>query len=296
MDKKRKRLKDETGHEDGGETKKRKKEGVEYDDTKPDFLGNVIIKAKQKMDSKDSQNGCTYLIVGGSGSGKTTFLKHVFFNHVYLPQITPTKKDYIVVCFTKSEMSDALQEIHEKVLIVRELDVDIILWARELLEKYGKKYSFVFVLDDCIDIRFNKIIKHCFLTFRNWGITSIVSLQYAKDIPRAIRGTVYFACALHCGKDSAMAILESFPDTHIEGRTMAEKVVSYMERTKGYNSFFFDMLQNKVYSVDKNYRATEITERHPSVCAPSGKDEEGEEKDDTYSLDDYLYNRVKHIK
>lgn len=250
------------------------------------------------MDAVDKFNGTTYLLVGGSGSGKSNVLKHVFLNHVFLPKITPTKKDYIVVLFTKSEMSDALEGICKHVEVAPELDADIIKWAREMQQTYGKeKYSFVFVLDDCIHIYHNRVIDHCFKTFRNWGITSIISLQYAKDIPRSIRGTVYFAILMHCGKDSAIACVESFISTHLPGNNLNDKVDSLMEQTRDFCSFFIDNLSHKVYRVDKHYNCTLVPSLYGDICGRLEKDRDAEadERPDpsspsvVKSLKDYLH-------
>lgn len=237
-----------------------KKEGkIQYDDASPSFLGNIIIEAKKKMDDVDNFNGTTYLLIGGSGSGKSSVLKHVFFNHVFLPKITPTFKDYIVVLFTKSELSDAIKGIHEQVIIAPELDENIMLWARNMISTYGKeKYAFVFVMDDCIHLRNLRILEHCFLTFRNSGITSIISLQYAKNIPPGIRGTVYFACLMHAGKTSAEVAIETFVSDFLGGRNLGQKIREYVTATKDYHFYFVDNLNHKVYYVDDHYNCTEL--------------------------------------
>lgn len=240
--------------------KAKKTEGkIQYDDASPSFLGNIIIEAKKKMDDVDNFNGTTYLVIGGSGSGKSSLLKHVFFNHVFLPKITPTLKDYIVVMFTKSELSDAIKGIHENVIIAPELDENIMLWARNMISAYGKeKYAFVFVMDDCIHLRNLPILEHCFLTFRNSGITSIISLQYAKNIPPGIRGTVYFACLMHSGKTSAEVAIETFVSDFLGGRNLGQKIREYVTATKDYHFYFVDNLNHKVYYVDDHYDCTEL--------------------------------------
>lgn len=241
------------------EKKRKGKQDVEYDDTADDFLGNVIIKAKKKMDDVDKFNGTTYLLIGGSGSGKSTLLKEVFFNHIFLPKITPTKKDYIVVMFTKSELSDAIKGIHEQVIIAPELDEDIIRWAVNMVTTYGKeKYNFVFVMDDCIHIRNLKIVENCFLTFRNLGITTILSLQYAKNIPPGIRGTVYFACLMHAGKSSAEVAIETFVSDFLPGKNLSQRTRQYVTQTKGYKFYFVDGLNHEVYFVDEHYKCTKM--------------------------------------
>lgn len=237
---------------------------IQYNDASPMFLGNVIIEAKKKMDDVDKFNGTTYLLIGGSGSGKSTVLKHVFFNHVFLPQITPSHKDYIVICFTKSEMSDALKGIYPKVIMAPELDEEIIKWARQMVTEYGKeKYSFVFVLDDCIHIRNAHILEHCMLTFRNAGISTIISLQYVKLIPPGIRGTVYFACLMHCGKSSALAAIETFASDYIPGNNINAKAHAYLEMTEGYRFFFIDNLNHKFYYVLSNYECVTMQRLSP---------------------------------
>lgn len=234
------------------------------------------------MDDVDSHNGTTYLLIGGSGSGKSSLLKHVFFNHVFLPKITPTQKDYIVVLFTKSELSDAIQGIHENVIVAPELDQDIILWARNMISQYGKeKYTFVFVMDDCIHLRNMRTIEHCFLTFRNSGIHSIISLQYAKNIPPGIRGTVYFACLMHSGKSSAEVAIETFVSDFLGGRNMGQKIREYVTNTKDYHFYFVDNLNHDVYYVDDHYNCTLLDiplnpEESAMIALPGNEDRGGQ--------------------
>jgi len=162
------------------------------------YLADLMMRIKAKMQGVDPEtkeekkNGVTIAIVGSSGCGKTTMIRKIFLDEVYSDR-GENKNKYAVTIFTESPKSDALNDLDEAVAISRNtVDPEIIKYCYQMNLKWDKEYSFVVLLDDCLDIRHKDMIQKMFLTMRNMNVTSMVSLQYIKIIPPSIRTSVYF--------------------------------------------------------------------------------------------------------
>jgi len=51
-------------------------------------------------------------------------------------------------------------------------------------------YKFLNMLDDVVDLRGSAVLRNMVLTYRNSKMSSIVSLQYANSLPKALRGNL----------------------------------------------------------------------------------------------------------
>ncbi len=188
--------------------KKRKRVEVEVQvDTKENqnelYLGNVIKKAKEEMQSATSMNGITYVVYGSSGSGKTTLMRKILVDYVYGEN---AEKEYIVVYCTTSKHADALEDMDDKRVIICNVGTfpDLFHWAYTMNMQYGKQYNFVFIMDDCIHLKggaLQQMIENCMLTFRNSNVTTLICIQYPNLIPKPIRTSAYITIGMK-GKGS----------------------------------------------------------------------------------------------
>lgn len=212
------------------------------------------------MDDVGKFNGCTFLVVGSNGSGKSTMLLKVFFEHVYVPNKTPTKKHYIVVLFTESIQGDTIRDVPKNVIICEGLNEDMLRWAYQMNEKYGKEsYNFVFVLDDIIKIRYAQTLEKTMLVYRNMNITSIVSLQHANHIPKSVRGSAYFVLSLPSNSPTSIEVMrDNFLAPYLPGRTKRVQMHHYMLWACQYRSFFIDGYNHRAYKVDADYNTEEL--------------------------------------
>jgi hypothetical protein len=231
------------------------------------------------MDDKDKNNGYTLLVVGSSGSGKSTILSKVLLKHVWCKN-SPTEKEYIVVLFTESMQSDAIDLKWLKkqgVVVTKVLCEDTIGWAYQMNERYGKdKYHFVFILDDIIHIRFKKVFEKCMLIFRNSNITTVVSLQHATHIPRSVRGSAYGVIALPTNSPESIEIMvRSFLSLYLQGM-IRDKCVQYKEHATDFRGFFIDNINHKAFKFDAEYNCKEIYVC-PEQSASGWKDAKGYE-------------------
>lgn len=249
--------KDKTGKK-GKEEKKWEPSSIH---TKNDFVGcplhEILIEAKSQMNSDEKKNGVTFAMMGSSGCGKSTVIKDVFIDKVFGKDATKARgeKQFMIQIMTQSAKSDAFKKLKKDVLVdSKGLDEDNINFCYQMNENYDKKYNFMFILDDVLDIRHKDLLQRMFLTMRNTNISSMVSLQYPKLIPPSIRTSVYFALFFMFNNDEAIEIaVRGWLARYFPGKTIKEKIGCYHEWVSGadgHNFFLVDNLGHKAYRVD----------------------------------------------
>lgn len=248
-------------------------------------LAELLEDAKKNMQNKKAKNGITVALIGGSGRGKSTLLRKIFIDKLY------AGKEYIVQVFTESESSDAFKNLSKDVIVDGAgVDTDMIHFCYQMNQEHDKKYNFVIMLDDCIHIRYQKMIERMFLIMRNTNITSIVSLQYAKLIPISIRNSVYFAfCFGFNGEEGVEICTRSWIGGYLPGNTISEKIYHYQEwAQEGHRFFLLDNLNHKCYRVDEQYKCYPMSLQKISVTKPSRKRRKrNEEEEEDFPVDGY---------
>lgn len=219
------------------------------------YLADVLNEAKTTMQNKDSKNGITLALMGGSGRGKSTIIRKILLDQVY------NSKDYIVQVFTESASSDAFKDLSKDIIVDGVgINQDAINFLYKNQQEYDKRHNIVVILDDCIDIRHKQMIQRMFLIMRNSNITSLVSLQHPKLIPPSIRSSVYFSiCMGFNGDENDEVCVRSYLSGYMPGKNIFEKMCYYQEWTKtSHNFFMIDNLNHKCYKVDENYMCEEL--------------------------------------
>jgi hypothetical protein len=229
------------------------------------YIGDVIREAKKKIQGGTSLNGITVAMLGVSGCGKTTLLRKVFIDDLYNNERAKkleNGKEYIVTVFTESPEADPLQDLPPEILLDKAgCDEDLIRLCYQTNLKYGKKYNFVNILDDVFIKEFHMTLK-MFLTMRNMNITSVVSTQYPKLVPPAIRISVYFTMAFFQNTEEGIEIMVTgWLSAYLRGRTTREKMSTFRKWTlggNGHNFYLMDNLNHKCYAVDHHYNCLEL--------------------------------------
>lgn len=225
---------------------------------------DVICEGKKTLQDEESKNGVTFAFIGSSGCGKSTCIRKVFLDEVFTKRAkNDDKKDFIVQIFTESAKSDAFKDLDKKILMdTKGLDEHNINFCYHMNENYDKKYNFLFILDDVLDIQYKMLVKRMFLTMRNTNISSLVSLQYPNLIPKAIRTSVYFTLLFYLNTDEAVELaVRGWLSAYIPGKTLKEKMLYYRKWTKqghGHQMILVDNLNHKCYLVDSEYYCKEL--------------------------------------
>ena len=226
-------------------------------------LVDVISEGKKKLQDAEQKNGVTFAFIGSSGCGKSTLIRKVFIDQIFTVKAKEDKKEFIIEIFTESSKSDAFQDMDKNIIIdSKGLDEHNINFCYHMNEKYDKKYNFLIILDDVLDIQYKNLVKRMFLTMRNTNISSLVSLQYPNLIPKSIRTSVYFTVLFYLNTDEGVELaVRGWMSAYIPGKSIREKMLAYRRWTKeceGHQMFLVDNLNHKCYMVDGEYLCREM--------------------------------------
>jgi hypothetical protein len=260
------------GKDKGGAALKRKRSSATGEDVVKKsgslYMADVIREGKKKMQDGKTKNGITVCILGGSGRGKSTILRKIFLDDIY------KDKEFINIVFTESGTSDAFDKLDKSVTVdSMGIDTDAIHFMYKMNQEYDKKYNFVVLIDDCVHIRYMKMVERMFLTMRNSNITSVVSTQHAKLLPPSIRNSIYFAiCTGFNAEDGSEVCVRTWLSGYLPGNNIHEKLYHYQEwAQEGHRFFMLDNLNHRCYKVDENYMCEEMFLQKKERKASSSK-------------------------
>ena len=129
--------------------------------------------------------GKTLGIIGSSATGKTTLLVNLI-NHA----VAQGKFD-VIILFTLSPNALPLKNLDKSVIVAESFYIRIVNLAFAINRKTNNRYQFLFILDDILNIYRSKTLEKMFLVYRNSGISSVISTQYAKILSPAIRNSLH---------------------------------------------------------------------------------------------------------
>jgi len=234
-------------------------------------LKDTIDEAKsslQERNNSDKKNGVTYGLFGSSGCGKSTLLRKVFVEEIYdNGRVLDAEEEYLTVFYTGSKHSDALYGMGEgdhgcgngAVVDTGGMDPDIYKWMYEMNYRYDKKFNYVVMMDDVLGVKSLPVIFKAFLTYRNMNITSVVSLQYLKLCPLAVRTSLYFVILMPSNsREGVEQIVRGYMGMYLKGKNINEKMSAYDALTRDYCFFMVDNLNRKCYHVKGDYTCVEL--------------------------------------
>lgn len=260
---KRENSKDDKELENERDDEKQEKDGKER---KAGWIHmvDVICEGKKTLQDSESRNGVTFAFIGSSGCGKSTCIRKVFIDKIFTVRAKEDdRKEFIIQVFTESAKSDAFKNMPKNILVdTKGLDEHNINFCYHMNENYDKKYNFLFILDDVLDLQYKMLVKRMFLTMRNTNISSLVSLQYPNLVPKAIRTSVYFTLLFYLNTDEAVELaVRGWLSAYLPGHTVKEKMLYYRRWTKqghGHQMILVDNLNHKCYLVDSEYYCKEL--------------------------------------
>lgn len=251
-------------------------------------MSDVIMEGKKKLQAGELKNGVTFAFIGSSGCGKSTLIRKVFIDDLFTVKSKEIdKKEFIIQVFTESAKSDAFKGMDKSILVDgKGLDEDNINWCYHMNEKYDKKYNFMIILDDVLELQYKKLVKRMFLVMRNTNISSLVSLQYPNLIPKPVRTSVYFTVLFYFNTDEGIELaVRGWLSAYLPGKNIREKMLFYRKWTKGENGhqmFLVDNLNHKCFLVKGNYCCKEL----PMITSLPSSSESCKREDRESTFDD----------
>jgi len=249
---------------------------------------DVIMDGKKKLQSGELMNGVTFAFIGSSGCGKSTLIRKVFIDDLFTIQAKKVdKKEFLIQVFTESSKSDAFKGLDKNILVDgKGLDEDNINWCYHMNEKYDKKYNFMIILDDVLELQYKKLVKRMFLVMRNTNISSLVSLQYPNLIPKPVRTSVYFTVLFYFNTDEAIElVVRGWLSAYLPGKNIREKMLYYRKWTKGedgHQMFLVDNLNHKCYAVKGDYTCKELPMITSTSSSSSNNAKRREDRESIY--------------
>lgn len=189
----------------------------------------------------ENKSGNTFLLVGASKSGKTTYLINLV-NHLNDLYKSIYKKP-IIILFSETMAND--HGIYNKLngaILYDKYDESIINTVIKIQKKTNKKYPIIIILDDVINKQ-NPTISKLFTIYRNLNISSIICLQRLKMFSKNDRSNVNYIFGLKMNTSEA---IEDMINIFFKGILNHD---DYITLTKDYNKIYLDNLNNKIYKL-----------------------------------------------
>jgi len=184
--------------------------------------------------------GSTFLFVGSSKSGKTTFMKHFYDAH-YRGQ------ECVAVLFTPNLHAEIYRDLPKELVKGSRFHEKLIADAYKINKDTRNHYRFLFVLDDVVDEKENKVINKCYTIYRNSMISTLVSIQDPVLMKKTNRGQVNFVFFFRLNNNELIErAVKMWLSGYLSGRTLDEKVAHYKTLTRDHAFIYLDVLNNVV--------------------------------------------------
>lgn len=185
----------------------------------------------------DKGTGNTHALFGSSKSGKSTLISHIYEKYYDHDEICST-------LFTDSPQNKILIGKPDLAICNNfgKSACKMINAQKYFNTKNNNKYEFLAILDDIVDISYNKIVNKMILIYRNSLISSIISLQYCKLLSKKARGNVNNVIMLSLNTDEAIEqCIKLFLKSYFRKMgclCMTEMIDLYREITKDHGMVY----------------------------------------------------------
>ena len=187
----------------------------------------------------------TWAIFGSSQRGKSTLIYEIYKKYY--------EKDtkLITILISPSCHIGIFDKLPNKVIKVNKFNKDTIQLLRDLQKIQNKTingYKFLIIIDDCVDIRFCKILNELILVMRNSLFSTILSIQYDKLLSKQGRSSVNNCIFFGMNTDESIeGLLKSFFKSEfskINGKTRMIELIdeyrNYTDQSGGHCFFIFN--------------------------------------------------------
>ncbi len=176
----------------------------------------------------NGKSGDTILLNASAKSGKTTLIKHIWSKQF-------NKKNIITTLFSPSAHIPIFRGMTNvlKSSTFGKQGSNYIDMQRYINQHTSNRYKFVNIFDDVIDIRYNNTLNRAILTDRNSNISTIISLQYCRDLAKRSRSSVNNVLFGHLNtNDDIEQTIQAFLKPHFRklGMTNMNEMVDFYNR------------------------------------------------------------------
>lgn len=192
----------------------------------------------------DQDTGNSFVILGSSKAGKTTFMvelyKKIFENQ---PVIT--------TLFSINEHADIYKPLN--IIKCNKFNRDcerLINQMKKVNMKNNNKFEYLLLFDDIIDAKYSQLLNGLILTYRNSNFSSLISLQYPYLLSKASRSSINQCFFGRFNTDESIEnVCKSFLSsyfTKLGYSTLPGQVALYKELTKDYCFLYYYSREDKL--------------------------------------------------
>jgi hypothetical protein len=172
----------------------------------------------------DEKTGNSTLLVASSKRGKSTIMKEIYDKYY------KNDKEMIVILISPSAHIPLFSDIDcIKINKFNNSTQTLLRNLTKINQTTNNSYRFLIMVDDCIDVKFNKILNELILVLRNSNFSSIISIQYDKLLSKAARSSVNNIC---CGGINLDESIESLIKTFFKSQLVNSYKSTYDENPK----------------------------------------------------------------
>jgi hypothetical protein len=204
-----------------------KEEGVEGEG-KPH---RDLVLPSKSMFAAEKESANTKVFLAPSFSGKTTLIVNE------LNKLTKTElEEYdMIYFFTESTSSAPLKALSEntqkKVVIYDRFLPQFVTILKKINTVTGNRFRFLLILDDCIRLKGNVLIR-MILTFRNANISTVISIQYSKLLDRSQRCSIHDYYIINLKIEDLEYLMSGFLASHFRELFEREGLASHEQVSK----------------------------------------------------------------
>lgn len=203
-----------------------------------------IMNNQDLIKNIENKSGNTFLMVGASKSGKTTYLidlvnaLHNTYQSIY--------KKPIIILFSHTMTNDGgiYNRLPKDTILYDHYDEKIIKTIEKVQKKTNKKYPVIIILDDIVDKKNNTTLSKLLTIYRNLNISSVILLQRLKMFDKNNRSNVNYVFGL---KQNTNEAINDMIEVFFKGILTND---DYINLTKNYNKIFIDNLNNQIYHMN----------------------------------------------
>lgn len=134
----------------------------------------------------DEHTANTICVSGSSKRGKSTLMVAIYNRYF------ANDHDLITILISPSchiKLFDSLKNVY-KINKFNKDTVQLMKSIKRIQNRTNNAYKFLYLIDDCVDLRYSKILDDAILTMRNCDISTIISIQYCRIISVQARSSL----------------------------------------------------------------------------------------------------------
>lgn len=189
--------------------------------------------------SVTNDTGYTIGVFGASKQGKSNAIVWLWKKYFH---------KHITILCSPNFQQEVYDPFRKKAIITPYFDTaaEIIKLALEIQQGTKNKYRFLFILDDVITAKNNKVLSDMVLTLRNSNISSIISLQGGTLMNIHLRNSINAVlCFRFNGNEGAKGIVERYLMDALQKPSLGYKVFEYQKMTEGHHFIIGNLLEHK---------------------------------------------------